>query len=216
MSTKKTFVIFGGYGSVGTALAQTLAAQGHNLLLCGRESRKLALVADSLQANFYCADCTRFNEVEDCIEAAKEAFGKVDGVAHCVSSVSLKPAHLIVEREWSEVINTNLTSAFACLKYAVKAMRQNGGSIVFTTSAAACTGLPNQEAVSAARAGILGLTTSAAATYAANKIRINAVSAQDTDTVFDIARVMGHLLTDESTWISGQIIAVTQDELALK
>ncbi len=235
MQEKKTFVIFGGYGSIGAALSESLAHKGYKLLLVGRNSDKLSLVADSLQARYYCADATRFNEVEDCINAAKEHYGRLDGVAHCIGSICVKPAHLTIEREWSETISTNLTSAFACVKYAVQAMRQEGGSIVLTSSVAASIGLPNHEAISAAKAGILGLTRSAAATYARHKIRINAVSPGFTEsnlninvqqnksqmeaikeqyplgrvgTVCDIASAIEYLLTDASTWITGQVIGI--------
>ncbi len=211
MVKKKVFIIFGGYGSVGSVLSNSLAERGYDLLLCGRDTHKLALVADSIGARYFSADCTHFKEVQDCVEAVKDHFGQIDGVAHCIGSLCLKPAHLTIEREWFETINTNLTSAFACLKYSVGAMKENGGSIVLASSVAANTGMPNHEALSAAKAGIIGLTLSAAATYSRFKIRVNAVSPGFTESnlsVVDIAAAMEYLLTDSSTWMTGQILGV--------
>ena len=73
--------------------------------------------------------------------------------------------------EWNAVIAANLTSAFAVVSAAAKSMRQRGGSIVLVSSAAARLGLANHEAIAAAKAGVIGLTLSAAATYASKGIR---------------------------------------------
>ena len=67
-------------------------------------------------------------------------------------------------------------SSFYLLRAAVKAMRPTGGSIVLISSAAAKIGLANHEAIAAAKAGIVGLALSAAATYAARGIRVNTIS----------------------------------------
>jgi NAD(P)-dependent dehydrogenase (short-subunit alcohol dehydrogenase family) len=61
-------------------------------------------------------------------------------------------------------------------------MATDGGSIVLMSSAAARIGLPNHEAIAAAKAGIIGLTLSAAATYAKKGIRINCVAPGLVDT----------------------------------
>ena len=66
-----------------------------------------------------------------------EQFGRLDGVANCIGSLLLKPAHLTSFEDWDVVIRTNLTSAFAVVASAAKAMRQRGGSIVLVSSAAA-------------------------------------------------------------------------------
>jgi NAD(P)-dependent dehydrogenase (short-subunit alcohol dehydrogenase family) len=114
-------------------------------------------------------------------------------------------------------------------------MRQSGGSIVLVSSAAAQIGLSNHEAIAAAKAGIIGLTLSAAATYASRGIRVNAVSPGlvksemtrklwETDEAAamsaqmhavgrlgepeDVARAIAWLLDPDNTWVTGQTIGV--------
>ena len=81
-------------------------------------------------------------------------FGKVDGIVNCVGSVLLKPAHLTTPAEWHETLAVNLTSAFATVRAGHKVMRKSGGSIILMSTAAARVGLPNHEAIAAAKAGV--------------------------------------------------------------
>ena len=115
-----------------------------------------------------------------CVENALQCYVEVSqlplqGFAHFPGSVFLKPAHMTKLEEWTEVLNTNLTSAFIGLKAVLVPLRKQGfGNLVFLSSVAAHRGLPNHEAISAAKAGLEGLVRSAAATYP--QLRINAVS----------------------------------------
>jgi len=110
-----------------------------------------------------------------------------------------------------------------------------GGSVVLISSSAALLGIPNHEAIAAAKAGINGLVLSAAATYAPMNLRFNAVapglvktaltsSITDNDLSLrlseamhplgrigspeEIARAIIFLLDPKNSWITGQIIAV--------
>ena len=105
----------------------------------------------------------QFMQVAACLADAQQAFGRVDGVAKCVGSLLLKPAHLTTDSEWHTTLATNLTTAFATVQAGARTMLSTGGSIVLVSSAAARVGLANHEAIAAAKAGIIGLTLAAAA-----------------------------------------------------
>ena len=110
---KYTYVVFGAYGGVGSALSRRLAKKGANLLLAGRDEARLADLAAELGARTFAVDATNLRMVESCMKQASELFGQVNGVANCVGSLLLKPAHLLSEEEWDATITTNLKSAFA-------------------------------------------------------------------------------------------------------
>ena len=231
----EAYVIFGAYGGVGSALCRRLAHKGARLLLAGRDEVRLADLAAELGAQTFALDASNLRQVESCMKQATESFGQVDGVANCVGSLLLKPAHLLSEQEWDATIDTNLKSAFAVVRGAAVSMAQLGGSVVLLSSAAARIGLANHEAISAAKAGIEGLMLAASASYASKRIRVNCVAPGMTRTPLtskllqnemmakasasmhtlgrigepnDVASAIEWLLDPEQSWITGQVLGV--------
>ena len=229
------FVVIGATGGIGSALCRRLATGGARLVLGSRTPERLEPLARDLDAAPHVLDATRFDEVEACIAAAVNLYGRIDGVANCVGSVVLKPAHLTGEELFNETIALNLGSAFATVRSAVRPMMKTGGSIVLVSSAAASVGLVNHEAIAAAKGGINGLVHSAAATYARYGIRVNAVApglvrtpltesitgneaaerasiamhaAGRLGTPRDVASVMAWLLNPRNDWVTGQVFAI--------
>jgi NAD(P)-dependent dehydrogenase (short-subunit alcohol dehydrogenase family) len=229
------YVVLGATGGIGSALSRRLAASDARLLLAARDVGKLEELAASLGAERRAVDATRFEQVEACVARAVELFGRVDGVANCVGSVLLKPAHLTKEDEFNGTLALNLGSAFAAVRAGARAMMKAGGSIVLVSSAAARVGLVNHEAIAAAKGGVSGLVLAAAATYARYNIRVNAVApglvrtaatesitrnevservsiamhaAGRLGTPRDVASVMAWLLNPRNDWVTGQVLGI--------
>lgn len=176
MSEPSSYLILGATGGIGSALCRRLAAKGARLVLAARNEQRLRPLAEELGACAVTVDATQPEQIENCFAQAIAANGRIDGVANCVGSLLLKPAHLTTDAEWSATLTTNLTSAFLTVRAAARAMMQTGGSIVLVSSAVSQVGMANHEAIAAAKAGIVGLMLSAAASYASRGIRVNCVA----------------------------------------
>lgn len=224
------YVITAAYGGTGTALTRRLAAKGHELLLIGRNGDKLAALCAEVNAQYVVTDLTNL----EAVETAVQAFGPIDGIVNCAGSILLKPAHITTEAEFQLTLDTNLKTAFIVLRAGVKNM-PDGGSIVLISTAAARLGYANHEAIAAAKAGVMGLALSAAATYASRNIRVNCVAPGLVDTPMasritgneaalkastalhalnrigkadDIASMIEFLMDPNNAWITGQVFGV--------
>ena len=228
-------VIFGATGGVGESLATRLKRSGRNIVLAGRDQQKLQDIAERLSAPSAIVEANEPATFQGALDHAVEKYGSVNGVANCIGSVLLKPAHITSDDEFWETVKVNLGSSFAILKASVKAMRKEGGSIVFVSTAAATLGMPSHEAIAAAKGGIVGMARAAAATYASKGIRVNVVApglvkTGMTESIWgneknaeaslamhalgrfgepeDISSCIDWLLDPNNSWVSGQVIGV--------
>jgi 3-oxoacyl-[acyl-carrier protein] reductase len=216
-------------------VARLVVAGGGRVFLAGRDAARLEATANELGMPWGTVEATDPDTIDACADAAAAALGGLDGITNCVGSILLKPAHLTSTADWSATIATNLTSAFGCVRAAGRLLRAEGGSVVLVSSAAARVGLANHEAIAAAKAGIMGLVLSAAATYARQKIRFNAVAPGLVRTPLaaglvsselaekasigmhplgrlgepeDVARAIVWLLDPAQSWVTAQVIGV--------
>lgn len=237
MKDHPLFIITGANGGIGSELCSKLILENKKVVAAVRNINDAELNPKLDRCILIENDFEDWQKTEDFFKEVSENHGEIEGVAHCVGSIVLKPAHLTKEDEFNACIHKNLGSAFAVLRAATKRMTRNeqGGSIVLLSSAVAKHGYPNHEAIAAAKAGILGLAKSAAATYAAKNIRVNTVLPGLVDTPLsskivqneaalkasekmhalgrigkssEVAAAIQWLFSNESSWVTGQEIAI--------
>lgn len=228
-------LVVGAAGGIGSALCRKVRSEGGRAIPLGRASERLSALAAELGEEPGILDASDFDSVEQAVSQAAARAGRIDGIANCAGSLILKPAHLTSAAEFRATLAANLESAFAVVRSGARAMMSTGGSIVLVATAAARTGIANHEAIAAAKGGVIGLTLSAAATYAPRNIRVNCVAPGLTDTPLavritsneaalkassamhalgrigradEVASALAWLLDPANAWVTGQVLGV--------
>ena len=224
------YLIFGATGSIGSNLANQLYNSDQNIHLVGRNEKEVKSLAEKFKCTYSIADVLE----DDFIEKVKSEISEVKGIAYCVGSIDLKPLKIVKEDDFQKCMKLNLYSAVKIIKDYQDSLKKNQGSIVLFSSVAAQRGFPNHSIIASVKAAVEGLTISLAAEFAPN-IRVNCIAPSLTNSKIsqpilknnmmaegikkahpmkrigegkDIAAMAKFLLTEESSWITGQIIGV--------
>ena len=224
------YVIFGATGSIGSSLAEQLKNSGNDIHLVGRNESELSSVSEKLGCSHTVADVLE----KGFIEKVKSDISEIKGLAYCVGSIDLKPLRMVNEQDFQKCMKLNLYCAVEAIKGYQESLKKNKGSIVLFSTVAAQRGFTNHAIIASAKAAVEGLTVSLAAEFAPN-IRVNCVAPSLTKSKIaepmlkntaiaegiakahplkrlgegkDSAALAKFLLTEDSSWVTGQIIAV--------
>jgi NAD(P)-dependent dehydrogenase (short-subunit alcohol dehydrogenase family) len=182
-------VVTGGNGGIGEATCRRLALEGACLGIGYLEEKKkaVALAEELSAAGQKCiavyGDVCDQTSVNTMMEAVRSALGPITVLVNNAGIARHTPFMNITESEWTEVINTNLSGAFRCIKSVLDDMLAAGhGCVVNISSELALTGGDERAHYVASKSGIIGLTMSLAREFGPRNIRVNAIAPGPTDT----------------------------------
>ena len=142
-----------GTSGIGGALARQLSSTGHELHLIGRNSEKVAALASELGVTHSIADVTDPQALEQAVQAAGPA---IDGLAYCVGSINLKPAHRTTDADALKDFETNALGALRAARAALPALKastQATASIILFSTVAVGQGFASHASVAITEVG---------------------------------------------------------------
>jgi NAD(P)-dependent dehydrogenase (short-subunit alcohol dehydrogenase family) len=186
----KVAIVTGASSGIGRATAKLFAKEGAKVVVGARREAELAslvreIAAEGGQALALAGDVQSEAYAKDLVAAAEKKFGRLDIAFNNAGTLGPKgPTTEIAEKDWSNTLAVNLTSAFLGAKYQIPAIiKQGGGSIIFTSTFVGHTvGFPGIAAYAASKAGLIGLTQALAAEYGPQGVRVNAILPGAVDT----------------------------------
>jgi NAD(P)-dependent dehydrogenase (short-subunit alcohol dehydrogenase family) len=217
----KSVVVTGAASGLGLAIAQELHTEGAAVIALDRvaapfENSRICDIAD-----------------EEQVKAALSGLARIDAVVNSAGIARRAKLDETDMADFDAVMAVNVRGAFLVSKYALPALRKQGGAILHLSSGVATTGTRNRAAYTASKGAILSLTRNMALDYAADQVRVNCLCPGFVNTPLlasmpaerrarlaalhplgrlgepgDIAPMALFLISDQASWITGQAIAV--------
>jgi 3-oxoacyl-[acyl-carrier protein] reductase len=235
MFSGKTAIVSGGSRGIGRAIVKALAREGAKVAFTYVQNKSAAdEIANDDTVLAFQADVTNFEQSKNLVKQVKERFGRIDILVNNSGITRDKLIALMGEKDWDDVLNTNLKGVFNLTKPVVGVMlRQRSGAILNITSISGVVGMPGQVNYSSSKAGMIGFTKALAKEIAKANITVNALALGFVETDMtgvlnaayrakaleqiplgrfakpeEMAEVALFLLSDKAGYITGQVVQV--------
>jgi len=233
----KNYLVIGGSRGIGSEIVKELYQKGANVFIT---ARSLSSELENLQGNTLELDIRN----EDLSALHDFLPENLEGIAYCPGTITLKPFQSLRLADFQQDLEINFLGAVKILQLVLPKLKKSGqGSVVLFSTVATRTGMNYHASIAAAKAALEGLALSLAAEYANARVRFNVISPSLTDTDLagnllsspekrkmaaerhplkrygqrgDIARLALFLLSDDSSWITGQIMHIDGGMSSLK
>ncbi|OGJ89514.1 MAG: 3-oxoacyl-[acyl-carrier-protein] reductase [Candidatus Raymondbacteria bacterium RifOxyC12_full_50_8] len=178
----KVALVTGGGRGIGKAIADRLAREGANIIVCDidqatAEAAAKEISAMGVKAIGLVCDVSKSADVEEMVKKAVEAFGTINIL---VNNAGITRDGLLLrmkEEEWDLVLNVNLKSAFLCTKFAIKhIMRAGYGRVINIASVVGLMGNAGQANYAASKGGLIAFTKTVAKEFAGKGVTSNAIA----------------------------------------
>jgi 3-oxoacyl-[acyl-carrier protein] reductase len=228
-------IVTGGSRGIGRAIVQALAREGAKVAFTYAQNKALAdELSNGETVLGFQMDVTDFNQSKEFVKQVKDKWGAVDMLINNAGITRDKLAAMMSEKDWDDVLDTNLKGVFNVTKPVIGLMiRQRRGSILNITSISGIIGMPGQLNYSSSKAGVIGFTKSLAKELARAQVTVNALAPGFVETDMtavlnaeykakaleqvplgrfakpaEMAEVALFLLSDKASYITGQVIQV--------
>lgn len=223
----KNILVVGASSGIGLSLVKLLYGEKANIYVLSRSSSE----EWPTEVKYLNADVTGDLDTVDAFLPEQ-----LHGLVYSVGSITLKPFGRLTDEDFLNDFTLNVLGAARVVRKALKQLKNAAGSsVVLISSVAAKTGMPYHASIAAAKAGVEGMALTLAAELAFQQIRVNVVAPSLTDTPMaksllstperreasakrhplgkigqpeDISQAIAFLLSDESSWMTGQIIGI--------